>query len=152
MKKVFFSLLILLGMLSACSNDKDNLFVGKWQIVSFEDGDIIKDYPDKNNTIRFYADGRYAFTPYYVYVDGVVNEIHDSSESSYKMKYSFTEQELHICYDYDHRTDTYTYSFSDDYQTLWMTKTKRGHGTIDYITEPDDPMVGKTLLLKKISK
>lgn len=153
MKKVFwaFGLLLLLGILSACSSDKDNPFVGKWQMVSIGDGDIIKDYPDNNNIISFYTDGRYAFTPYYVYVDGVVNEIHDSSESLYKMNYTFTEQELYINYEYDHRTDTYSFTFSDDYQILWVTKTKRGHGTIDYIWEPDDPFIGKTLLLKRIS-
>lgn len=146
-------MLLWLGMFSACSSDDDNTdnpFVGLWKIVGIEDEGVLLDYNNENQTVNFYLDGRFAFTPYIVSNDGV-NDTYESSDYLFKMSYSKTEQELYIYRDFDHRTDIYNYSFSNNYKTLRVIKTKSEGGSNDYLVAPPDPLKGRTLLLKRVS-
>lgn len=149
---LMMSMLLWLGMFIACSSDEgntDNPFVGLWEIIGIEDEGVLSDYNNENQTVIFYSDGRFAYTPYIVSYGGV-NDTYDSSELLFKMSYSKTEQELYIYNNSDHRTDIYNYSFSNNYKTLRVIKTKSEGGSNDYLVAPPDSLKGKTLLLKRV--
>ena len=169
MKKGLFILMAALVMLGVSCSDNDeienensqneiaipndsHLFIGKWKIESIEDMGTVSDYTDENSTVTFYEDGRFAYTPYISKgIDGEVYGTYESSESLFQCRYECTENELWVHYSSSGIKNVYTYVFSDDNDTLRIVLTRRDvEGDICYFTQPTSPLIGKTLVLKKI--
>lgn len=135
--------------------DRSSPFLGKWTLVSIEDGETILPYTGDNATVCFKESGGYAYTPYVTKdIEGKVTGTYESSESIMNMKYSFTEKELFI-----HLVDggikyVHNYSFSEDNKILRIVLTKAElEGDVCYILPPSPgPMLGKMQMFKKITK
>lgn len=134
MKKPIFIISILLSflILVGCNND-DNPFLGKWQVVSIIDGEVITDCSNENRIRAFSLDGR---------LGGFEQ----------KVTYSFNEQNLFYRFN-SGIIHTYIYSFSDDNQTLRIELVHiKNEGDIMYFHLPDFQMIGKTQVYKRITK
>ncbi len=147
----FLFLLTMDSVITSCSSDDDNPFIGRWEIVGIEEEKGITDYPYGNQTVSFYSNGIYAYTPNVVEYAGDSLFSWKSSGFVRKIKYSFNEQELYLYYDFEDKTDTYSYSFSDDNMTLRIICTKRGVGAIGCSSVLPDLLIGKTQVLKRLS-
>ena len=95
MKKIFlfFSILLTIGLSSACSSDDENPFVGEWQLVEIRNvagGEITYPTDEEDGTIRI---DHVKFLPNFEYI-----------------MYSSNRQELDF--------PPMTYSYDDDFLTL----------------------------------
>ena len=135
----------------AIPNDS-HLFIGKWKIESIEDMGTVSDYTNDNSIVTFYEDGRFAYTPYISKgIDGEVYGTYESSESRFQCSYEYTENELYVHNFGSGIIYFYTYKFSDDNDTLRLVLTRLDlDGNVCYIVPPTSPLIGKTLVLKKI--
>lgn len=160
-KKLFAMLLMLLAMtaavVSGCGSDDSiqddsNLFIGKWKMESIEDMGTVSDYTGDNSIVTFYKDGRFAYTPYTAEgLEGEVFGIYKSSESLFQCSYEYTENELYVHHHSSGIKNIYTYFFSDDNDTLRIVLTRIDvEGGDCYLVPPTSPLLGKTLVLRKI--
>lgn len=135
----------------AIPNDS-NLFIGKWKIESIEDMGTVSDYTNDNSIVTFYEDGCFAYTPYTSKgLEGEVYGTYESSESRFQCSYEYTENELYVHNFGSGIIYFYTYKFSDDNDTLRLVLTRLDlDGNVCYIIPPTSPLIGKTLVLKKI--
>ena len=134
MKKhiLLLSLFSSLMLLISCDNE-ENYFVGKWQLMSIEDGVSITDCSNENQIRTFYYDGG---------LDGFEQ----------KATYVFNEQNLYYRFSSGF-VHTYNYYFSDNNQTLSIVLTKiSNEGDIMIISPKGYQMIGKTQIYKKITK
>ena len=168
MKRIKLQLLLLLGLFSlsfigsSCDSDDDDNqvlyencpFVGRWYISSIEDEEgNVSDYPNENRIVIFHANGRIEFTPFILHgPHGEVYKYESSDECYGEITYHYNEQELIAEYGRSYKTiDTYTYSFSDNNKELKLKRTNRVWDGIDFLVEPEDPLRGKTVVLKAIA-
>lgn len=133
MKKTRILLLLFVGLfslasLTSCSSDDDdNLFVGKWQVMRIEylklkwagtsmivEDTIVKDYSSDNKVFTFRSNGR---------LDGFWDWEHTT--------YSYNDQRIYVHDTDDNMENTYEYSFSDDKKTLRLKLMK--YNSVDVI-------------------
>ena len=150
-----FILTFMFGTVGCSSDDSvptdSDLFIGKWKIVSIEDMGTVSDYTSDNSIVTFYDDGRFAYTPYTsIGIEGEIYGTYESSESLFHCSYEYTENELYV-----HHAGgikhIYTYKFSDYNNTLRIVLTRTDlDGNVYYLVQPPSPLLGKTLVLRKI--
>jgi len=127
--------LLSLTMLTSCSEDEDNNpFVGKWQLVNIEDGEIVIDpgTVKVNQFIYFQKNGNLK------YGDG-------------KATYRYDGQNLVFHFSSYNGSKNYSYSFSDDNNTLILILIKQDMGNLMIDTGVSSlSLVGKIQIFKRI--